>query len=605
MLIKELRVSAGLLVGGMMHKEREVNCEPLFTMAYAICRIQKIKNWADSGSSSQHTERTRETLNANPDVSNFRLIGANDKSLKELFTEKVGAQKYRCDAVLLVEILLSASPEYFRPDNPSTAGTYIQQRLDDFTEVCQTWLLDRYHDMVVRAELHIDESTPHIHAYIVPLNHIGKLSARSLFNGRQKLSELQDSFARAVEHLGLERGIKGSKAKHTDIKKYYAAVNCKSFHINLEDVLPDEEEAVSISEYRALVKEVLQPKLNTLNNQLVHQELKLREKRNIEIAAQNSERERRQLEARVQNLAWTLELWESQANLLRDIPLESIAYHLGLHPHPKYQGRWVSANHTINITGSTFYDFVGAEHGGGGAIDLTMHLLNCNFREAVAWLYEIFGESETLRAVTHRAREEAAVIIATEKPKQFVAPVPDKSKWHGVRDYLIGARKLPAALIGNLHTAGLIFSDEKQNAIFLMRSLPDGEVTGAFLRGTYGYNNSFYGLAKGSKRNKGWFHFTTGGQGEDKIARAVLTKSPIEALSSAVLNHSLTEKTIYIAVDNPHCLPVEFLSYFKEVVAAYDADGEEIAGALLKLLPQTTRLKPSYGDWNQQLVLMR
>lgn len=576
-------------------------------MAYAICRIQKIKSWGELGSSSKHTERTRETLNADPDITNIRLIGANDKSLKELFFEKVGAQKYRCDAVLLVEILLSASPEYFRPDNPDVAGAYIPQRLEDFVDVCQTWLLDRYHDMVVRAELHVDESTPHIHAYIVPLNHIGKLSARSLFNGRQKLSELQDSFARAVEHLGIERGVKGSKAKHTDIKKYYAAVNSRSHHINLEDVLPSEEEAASISDYRALVKQILQPQLDTLNKQLVNQNFKLREKQKVEETAIASERERRQLEARVQNLSWTLELWESQANLLRDIPLESIAYHLGLHPHPKYQGRWVSANHTINITGSTFYDFVGAEHGGGGAIDLTMHLLNCNFREAVAWLHEIFGESETLRAVTHRAREEAAVIIATEKPKQFVAPVPDKSKWDGVRDYLVGARKLPAALIDNLHIAGLIYSDEKQNAIFLMRSLPDGEITGAFLRGTYGHNNTFYGLAKGSKRNKGWFHFTTGGQGEGKIARAVLTKSPIEALSAAVLNHSLTEKTIYIAIDSHQCMPVEFLSYFKNIVAAYNNDtvGEEITGALLKVLPQTIRLKPLYDDWNQQLVLMK
>jgi hypothetical protein len=574
-------------------------------MAYSVCRIEKIKTWANLATSAQHTIRARETLNADLSVSNTWLIGAPDSDINKLFLEKIGAQPIRSNAVLAIEMLLTASPDYFRPHDSTLAGVYIPQRVEDFASACTDWLTTRYFDRVVRAILHLDESTPHIHAYIVPLDNRGKLNARELFNGRYKMSELQDSFARAVEHLGIERGVKGSKAKHTDIKKYYAAVNSKSHHINLEDVLPSVGEAVSISEYRALVKEILQPKLNVLNNQLVHQELKLREKRNIETAAQNSERERRQLEARVQNLSWTLELWESQANLLRDIPLESIAYHLGLHPHPKYQGRWVSANHTINITGSTFYDFVGAEHGGGGAIDLTMHLLNCNFREAVAWLYEIFGESETLRAVTHHAREQVQQIIVTEKPKQFVAPVQDKSKWGGVRDYLVSKRKLPAALIDNLHAAGLIFSDEKQNAIFLMRSLPDGEVTGAFLRGTYGHNNSFYGLAKGSKRNKGWFHFTTGGQGEGKIARAVLTKSPIEALSVAVLNNSLLEKTIYIAVDSVQCVPIEFLSYFKEVVAAYDNDGEEIAGAVLKVLPQATILKPRARDWNQQLILMR
>jgi Plasmid recombination enzyme/Protein of unknown function (DUF3991) len=578
-----------------------------FLMAYSVCRIEKIKTWANLASSAQHTIRARETLNADLSVSNRWLIGAPEEDINKLFVEKIGAQPIRSNAVLGIEMLLTASPDYFRPDNPTLAGLYIPERVDDFASACTEWLTTRYFERVVRAILHLDESTPHIHAYIVPLDNRGKLNARELFNGRYKMSELQDSFARAVEHLGIERGIKGSKAKHTDIKKYYAAVNSKSHHINLEDVLPDEEDAVSISEYRALVKEILQPKLNVLNNQLVHQELKLREKRNIEIAAQNSERERRQLEARVQNLSWTLELWESQANLLRDIPLESIAYQLGLHPHPKYQGRWINQNHTINITGSTFYDFVGVEHGGGGAIDLVMHLLNCNFREAVAWLHDTFGESDTLRAVTHHARTEAENIIATEKPKQFVAPVKDDSRWGDVRSYLVEKRKLPAALIDNLHNAGLIYSDEKQNAIFLMRSLPDGEITGALIRGTYGFNNTFHGVAAGSKLNKGWFHFTTGSEPDSKITRAVLVKSPIETLSIAVLDHSLLHKTIYIAVDSPRCMPIEFLSYFKEVVAAYDNDGvgEEIAGAVLKVLPQVTRLKPKARDWNQQLILTR
>jgi Protein of unknown function (DUF3991)/Toprim-like len=160
--------------------------------------------------------------------------------------------------------------------------------------------------------------------------------------------------------------------------------------------------------------------------------------------------------------------------------------------------------------------------------------------------------------------------------------------------------------IDNLHAAGLIYSDAKQNAVFVMRAI-DLEITGAFLRGTYGFNNTFYGLAKGSKRSKGWFHFTIGGQGEDKITRAVLAKSPIEALSVAALEYSLLERTIYIAVDSPRCMPIEFLSYFKNIVAAYenDAAGKEIFEAIQKILPQTSRLKPKARDWNQQLIQVK
>jgi hypothetical protein len=36
---------------------------------------------------------------------------------------------------------------------------------------------------------------------------------------------MQSSFSDHVKNLGLERGIEGSKAKHTRIKEYYAKVN--------------------------------------------------------------------------------------------------------------------------------------------------------------------------------------------------------------------------------------------------------------------------------------------------------------------------------------------------------------------------------------------
>jgi hypothetical protein len=38
----------------------------------------------------------------------------------------------RKNAVWAVEFLKTASPEYFRPDNPGQAGDYEPQRLEDF-----------------------------------------------------------------------------------------------------------------------------------------------------------------------------------------------------------------------------------------------------------------------------------------------------------------------------------------------------------------------------------------------------------------------------------------------------------------------------------------
>ena len=197
-------------------------------MAYGICRIQKLKA-GSVGGSGQHTNRQRYTPNADPEQQHIRIVGEpdtpNSPDLETLVRQRIGDQTIRKNAVLAVEFLLTASPEYFRPDDPGQAGHYEPQRLEDFQHQACVWLSNNYGDRIVRAELHLDEATPHIHAYLVPLDEEGKLNCRALFGGsRYRLSELQDSFEAAMVPLGLERGIKGSRATHTEVKEYYAAV---------------------------------------------------------------------------------------------------------------------------------------------------------------------------------------------------------------------------------------------------------------------------------------------------------------------------------------------------------------------------------------------
>ncbi|MBP5974210.1 plasmid recombination protein [Brasilonema sp. CT11] len=574
-------------------------------MAYAVCRIEKIKSWAQLGSSALHSTRERETPNANPSVNNIRLIdSAGEKDLLALFKERIGNQKIRSNAVLGVEMLLSASAEYFRPDDPTAAGVYDQKRLEDFTTAATQWLLAQHKNLVVRAELHLDEATPHIHAYIVPLDKKGKLNYRALYGGsKTRLSELQTSFAAAVQHLGIERGIKGSKATHTDIQDYYTDVNRDSLNLNLEQTLPIPKSQEPVQLYRERVKETLQPQLDIINHQLSDRQWAIRAYQQMEQKALASEQERQKLEQRVQNLEWSQQLWKTEVNLLRDLPLEDVAYHLGLYLDDKGKHRWKGHGHIINIKGSKFYDFAGEERGGGGAIDLVMHVLDSNFRQAVAWLYEQFGESGMQRAVTHHARTQAQEIAQKEPTPRFVPPQADESRWLTVQQYLTVTRKLPLNLVDTLHSLGLIYADNRQNATFIMRSLK-GEVTGAFLRGTYDQDNSFIGFARGTKRTKGWFHLTIGGNISDSIGKAVLVKSPIDALSLAVLDQSKSERTLYLAADSPRCLPVGFLSKIPRVIAAYDNDaaGNDTSVAIKEILPHTTRLKPKAKDWNEQLT---
>ena len=72
--------------------------------------------------------------------------------------------------------------------------------------------------------MHLDENTPHIHAVIVPVV-AEKLNCRALLGDREKMREMQSSFAKAMEGLGLERGIMHSKARHVPIRQFYSRVN--------------------------------------------------------------------------------------------------------------------------------------------------------------------------------------------------------------------------------------------------------------------------------------------------------------------------------------------------------------------------------------------
>ena len=110
-------------------------------------------------------------------------------------------------------------------------------------------------------------------------------------------------------------------------------------------------------------------------------------------------------------------------------------------------------------------------------------------------------------------------------------PVTDEDKWGAVRKYLTSKRKLPSNLIDSLHNSGLIYADQNKNAVFLRRSINESKITGANLRGTAGSDNKFKGLAKGTRRNQGWFYFQQGGQSGDIIKSCIIVFDNSKTLS--------------------------------------------------------------------------
>jgi hypothetical protein len=224
-------------------------------MPYAVARIAKLKQ-SNLGGSGMHVSRSRSTPNA--DLSKLKdnqtLIHNDDLDLplSEVVDHKIHSveqrRKIRLDAVYAVEILLTASPEYFRPNDPSKYGDYQVDRLDSWAKASQDWLQREYGNKIVRAELHLDEATPHIHAYLVPTDENGQLNCKKIFGGRAKMFAFQDSYAAATQHLGLERGVKNSQAEHTTVKDYYSVVNSAIQELDLNDLSAVQARAVAYAQ---------------------------------------------------------------------------------------------------------------------------------------------------------------------------------------------------------------------------------------------------------------------------------------------------------------------------------------------------------------------
>ncbi|PSB30093.1 AAA family ATPase [Chlorogloea sp. CCALA 695] len=280
----------------------------------------------------------------------------------------------------------------------------------------------------------------------------------------------------------------------------------------------------------------------------------------------------------------------SLADGLREIPLEEIAIRLGLTLDKHDKHKWWGDGQILSINNQKFYDHLNLK-GGYGAIDLVIHVQGQSFKEALKWLSD--GISELPRSYLRPSPSKAV------ERQPFQLPNADDSKWLAVRQYLVEKRKVPAALVDELHNQGIIYADTKQNAVFLRQDIK-GNVTGASLRGTY-KDSSFKGLATGSQRENGWFSFF---QGEGQLKRIVLVESAIDALSAAALAEQ-PGKAMFISTDGAGSIPVHWLQQQGVVViAAHDQDraGEEMAWRLAMDVSSVTRAVPTYGkDWNEQL----
>lgn len=224
---------------------------------FAVLHIEK---HGGSGKTAldRHIDRVHTPSNADPSLSqnNLRLtlaqapdgklrIVANSTANKpkETITERVNKRitegytskkAIRKDAVRRLDIILTGSHERMLDIGKDTA-------------TLKEWMVENYRFLgktygranIVSFVVHMDETTPHIHATIVPLTKDGRLCAKEIVGDKYQLEKLQDAYAEAMKPFGMERGLRNRHAHHTDTKEFYRQINANPVTLALNDITPE------------------------------------------------------------------------------------------------------------------------------------------------------------------------------------------------------------------------------------------------------------------------------------------------------------------------------------------------------------------------------
>lgn len=260
-------------------------------MGYAVLHLDKSPG--NESAMTDHIERNKIHPNVDPNRIhlNKELI-----DFPEEVKDRTEAIQHRLDTagltrqigknqVQVIRIMLSGTPEDMK-------RIQDEGRLDEWCNDNIDWLKKTYGaENVVAATLHMDETTPHIHASVVPIVQ-GERRQKDSKKKKQeqeqtdkskrkykkkdpkrvrlccddvmakaKLIEYQDSYGEAMNKYGLVRGVKGSDARHITLTEFYRnqAVECKNLQENIGLLLAVEDaKRLSIEELKRQEQEAKQ-----------------------------------------------------------------------------------------------------------------------------------------------------------------------------------------------------------------------------------------------------------------------------------------------------------------------------------------------------------
>lgn len=191
-------------------------------MSYAIFRTQKMKSTVID-KCQRHNQRENKNYsnkdidfnktNLNYDLHNNHNIVYIDEINKKIKERYTGTKAIRKDAVLNVECLITSDSEFFKTIGPDETKRF-------FKESYKFIKSEFGKENIIYANVHMDETTPHMHLGFTPITSDGRLSAKEWLDGKKKLTELQDKFFSYLtsKKFDLDRGISSKETGSKNIK---------------------------------------------------------------------------------------------------------------------------------------------------------------------------------------------------------------------------------------------------------------------------------------------------------------------------------------------------------------------------------------------------
>ena len=278
--------------------------------------------------------------------------------------------------------------------------------------------------------------------------------------------------------------------------------------------------------------------------------------------------------------------YKETANRVRTINLQEVLNEAGAIRDTRDSHKWHTPQGVISVTGRKFMNWTRGE-GGGGAIDLVIHLFEWDFKTTIRWLCETFSISE------YHSGEP----FIPSSPV-FSPPKRDDAKLPRILHYLSETRALPETLCSTLIQEGTVYADVRGNAVFLLLG-KEKQPVGAELRGTS--RIQWRGMAAGSRKDRGFFYVK-----REHTTQLVLCESAIDAVSCATLHPKYTTVSTSGARSNPLWMHALLRRGF-DVFCGFDSDetGDSAAELLMSRYPKVKRLRPQLHDWNDVLIEKR